>query len=102
MKPPESAIGTAQAFGWKTYGVSRADKEPLLRFIVEALQMRGCRVINTPLLNRAPFYIVYETPTGERRGLLAYAFFANSEPTRNRPSDEHRFQIKYAANSGGF
>jgi hypothetical protein len=101
MKPPDSAIGTSQAFGWKTYGVSRADKEPLLRFIIEALQMRGCRVVNTPPSNRAPFYLVFETPAGERRGLLVYAFFANSEQTRNRPIDEHRFQIKYGSKLKG-
>ena len=101
MKPTELAIGTAQAFGWKTYGVSRADKEPLLRFIVEALQMCGCRVTFTSPSNRAPFYIVFETPAGDRRGLLAYAFFANSELTRNRPSDEHRFQIKYGSRLTG-
>ncbi len=28
-------------------------------------------------------------------GVLAYAFFANSKPTKNRPDDEHRFQVKY-------
>jgi len=101
MKPPESAIGTAEAFHWKTYGVSSVDKEPLLRFITEGLQLRGCRVINTPPTNRAPFFIVFETPSGERRGVLAYAFFANSEPTLNRPRDEHRFQVKYGSKLKG-
>ena len=31
-------------------------------------------------------------------GILAYAFLANSKQTRNRPPDEHRFQVKYGAN----
>ncbi|MBI2568567.1 MAG: hypothetical protein HYV63_16215 [Candidatus Schekmanbacteria bacterium] len=35
-------------------------------------------------------------------GILAYAFFANSEPTLNRPPDEHRFQIKYGSKDGAF
>lgn len=34
-------------------------------------------------------------------GIIAYAFLANSRPTRNRPSDEHRFQIKYDSKDGG-
>lgn len=101
MKLPESAIGTAHAFEWKTYGVSPSDKAPLLRFIVDALERRGCRMLNSPAPNRAPFYIVFETPAGERKAILAYAFFANSRPTRNRPSDEHRFQIKYGSKLTG-
>ena len=28
-------------------------------------------------------------------GVIAYAFLANSKLTRNRPPDEHRFQVKY-------
>lgn len=32
-------------------------------------------------------------------GILVYAFFANSQPTRNRPADEHRFQVKYGGES---
>jgi hypothetical protein len=32
---------------------------------------------------------------GERMGVVAYAFLANSRLTKNRPADEHRFQIKY-------
>ncbi len=32
---------------------------------------------------------------------MAYAFFANSQPTRNRPPDEHRFQVKYSSKTKG-
>lgn len=32
---------------------------------------------------------------------MAYAFFANSKTTQNRPRDEHRFQIKYGGNLKG-
>lgn len=28
-------------------------------------------------------------------GVVAYAYFANQRPTRNRPGDEYRFQLKY-------
>jgi len=31
-------------------------------------------------------------------GIVAYAFYANSKITRNRPVDEHRFQVKYGPN----
>ena len=37
---------------------------------------------------------------GERMGIVAYAFLANTKLTRNRPSDEHRFQIKYGTKDG--
>jgi hypothetical protein len=42
-----------------------------------------------------------ETPAGERTGIVAYAFLANNTPTKNRPKDEHRFQIKYGGDLGG-
>lgn len=95
MAFPESAFGAQSAFGWKNYSVSRRAKGPLLEFIVAALEMRGCKVISASEPDRAPFYLVFETPGGERHGVLAYAFLANMRPTRNRPDDEHRFQIKY-------
>jgi len=101
MKLPESSTGRERAFDWKTYSVREADKAPLLSFIVEALEMRRCRVVHAPPANRAPFYIVFETPTGQRIALLAYAFFANTKPTLHRPEDEHRFQIKYGSELRG-
>jgi hypothetical protein len=89
------------AFGWKSYSVQRSDKEPLLKFIIEGLKQRGCTIRHMPDPGRAPFYIVFETPAGERHGLLAYAFFANSKTTNRRPDDEHRFQIKYGGDLKG-
>ena len=81
--------------GYSTYSVSPRDREPLLRWMVEALESEGCRVLRISEPDRAPFRLTFETPSGERMGILAYAFLANSKPTRNRPPDEHRFQIKY-------
>lgn len=86
---------TESLLSWTAYSVSRREKQPLLHFITGALEMRGCRVVQASDPAYAPFYIVYETPGGERHGLLAYAFFANAKPIKNRPPDEHRFQIKY-------
>lgn len=63
--------------------------------------MRECRVVYASDPSEAPFYIVFETSGGERHGVLAYAFFANSKSTKNRPADEHRFQVKYGGNLKG-
>lgn len=101
MDLPESASGAQSAFGWKTYGVSRADKAPLLAFVTRALEMRSCKIVSATDPIEAPFYVVFETPAGERQGVLVYAFFANTKPTRNRPNDEHRFQIKYGGELKG-
>jgi hypothetical protein len=97
----ESSSGLVIAAGWKIYSVRRSDKEPLLRFVRNALEMRDCRVLYASEPNQAPFYIVFETAAGERHGVLVYAFFANSKATRHRPDDEHRFQIKYSSELRG-
>jgi hypothetical protein len=89
------------ALEWKSYSVSRSDKEPLLAFVLGALENRDCRIVHSSAANRAPFYIVFETPSGERQGILVYAFFANARVTTNRPHDEHRFQVKYGGNLKG-
>ncbi len=49
----------------------------------------------------APFRITFETSQGERLGVMAYAFLANNKRTRNRPPDEHRFQVKYGTDLSG-
>lgn len=95
------SIGQGQAFSWRVYPVSARDKAPLLKFIRDALELRGCQILHMSPANRAPFYIVLDLPGGERVSVLAYAFFANSELTKNRPPDEHRFQIKYGSNLKG-
>lgn len=95
------SVGEERAFAWKVYGVSARDKEPLLAFIREALEMRGCTVRHVGPANRAPFHIVFDLPGGERMSVLVYAFLANAKATRNRPDDEHRFQIKYGGDLTG-
>jgi hypothetical protein len=101
MIHPESAAGVESAFDWKSYAVSRSDKAPLLKFITDALEMRGCIIVYASGAERAPFYIVFDTAGGERLAVLAYAFLANARVTRNRPPDEHRFQIKYGSRLKG-
>lgn len=65
--------------------------------MLDSLKASGCRIIHAPSPTRAPFRITFETPDGERIGIIAYAFLANNKATRNRPKDEHRFQIKYGS-----
>jgi hypothetical protein len=84
----------------RTYGVDRRQRAPLLRFMLEALRSSGCRIIHEPEPDEAPFRITFETAEGERMGIIAYAFLANFTPTKNRPDDEHSFQIKYGSKDG--
>jgi hypothetical protein len=87
---------------YREYGVSKADKTPLLGFLVHALRESGCTPIHVPEADRAPFRLTFEAPSGERIGIVAYMFLANSRETKNRPRDEHRFQIKYGWDLTGY
>lgn len=73
------------------------DREPLIDFIVRALEGSGCRLIHRPRADQAPFRFTFETASGERLGIMAYAFLANNKVTNKRPDDEHRFQVKYGS-----
>lgn len=81
--------------GPRTYGVMKAKREPLTKFMREALESQGCRIIYSSPPNRAPFVMTFETLSGERMGVVAYAFLATRTPTKNRPKDERSFQVKY-------
>lgn len=85
----------------KTYHVLAHERQPLINFIVEALRDAGCRMLYVPPADVAPFRFTFETPAGERMGIIAYAFLANQKTTKNRPSDEHRFQVKYGSKGDG-
>lgn len=92
--------GIRAVLDYETFSVSAKDREPLLQWILEALELSGCRILHSSEPGRAPFRVTFETPIGERMGIVAYAFLANTKVTRNRPSDEHRFQIKYGSKDG--
>lgn len=81
--------------GLRYYKTKASAREPLLRFMLDALRASGCRIIYASPPDRAPFVITFETQDGERMGIVAYAFLATRTPTRNRPEDERTFQIKY-------
>lgn len=86
-------------FDYRKWSVQRRTKQPLLDFLVDGLKAAHCTILHVSAASEAPFLITYETPVGERQGVLAYAFLANSKLTVNRPIDEHRFQIKYSSDS---
>lgn len=83
--------------GLTTYGVSAAARRPLVDFMVSSLKDAGCRPLFCSDTRNAPFVITFETATGERMGVVVYAFLATRTPTRNRPPDERSFQIKYGS-----
>lgn len=83
--------------GLTTYTVSRAARQPLIDFMVSALQSAGCRILSRSDAGRAPFVITFKTASGEHMGIVAYAFLATRTPTKNRPIDERSFQIKYGS-----
>ncbi len=81
--------------GLRTYPVQRAARQPLLDFMLDGLRSAGCRILFASEANRAPFVITFDTVAGVRMGIVAYAFLATRTPTKNRPTDERSFQIKY-------
>lgn len=83
--------------GYKRWNVSQKDKEPLLQFLLAGLEDAGCRVLYHSSPGEAPLLLSFETPTGDRHSVLCYAFLANSRTTKNRPGDEHRFQVKFGS-----
>lgn len=96
IKKPINFVNTLP----RIYSVSARDKEPLHRFICDALAEKGARILSHSSPREAPFRVAFELPSGERAGVVAYAFFANNRLTKNRPPDEHRFQIKYGTKDG--
>ena len=85
---------------YRTYSVRRNARQPLINFMLQALRDEGCKILYSSPPTEAPFRITFETPQGERLGIVAYAFLANFKETKNRPADEHRFQLKYGLDSG--
>jgi hypothetical protein len=85
--------------GLRTYPANPAARRPLIEFMTEALTATNCKLIHRSPPDRAPFVVVFETPTNERMAIVAYAFLATRTPTKNRPPDEQSFQIKYGSKS---
>lgn len=65
--------------------------------ITEALEKSGATILSGPDPTVAPFEYTIRTPQGEQVDLVCYAFTANKYKQGGRPSDEHRFQVKYGS-----
>jgi hypothetical protein len=85
----------------ETYSVHASSRERLVTFIADSLRACGCKIVKAPDPTIAPFKFVFDAPDGERMGILCYAFTSTFTPTRNRPKDEHSFQIKYGSRIPG-
>jgi len=84
----------------RRYAVSAADKLPLLSVFNEGLRAGGATLLEQPDPSSAPFEYVILMPSRERLRLIVYMFRAtkyHSGVHRERPQDEHRFQIKYGS-----
>ena len=79
----------------RRYRVSR--REPIVKAILSALEQCGTEIVSSPDPSSAPFEITIRTLAGERLELICYAFLANKYRGKNRPADEHRFQVKYGS-----
>ncbi len=64
-------------------------------FVASAVARAGGRVVFSSGPSTAPLFLGVEGPSGERVGLTAYVFHANRKVTKNRPTDEHRGQVRY-------
>lgn len=77
----------------RVYTVS--GKKDIHDFIADAVKRSGGKVLYQSSWTRAPLFLGIQTPSDERVGLLVYPFRANHNVIRNRPKDEHRFQVRY-------
>lgn len=88
----DAVAGRAYA---RVYKTSR--RANLHQYLVDAVGKSGGRLLYASGPNRAPVYLGVEAPGGERIGILSYPFTATYNLIRNRPTDEHRLQIRYGA-----
>lgn len=81
----------------ETYEVKQ--KGPVVAAIAAALKASGAKILSEPDSDpkTAPFLYVVKLPTGKQLTLVCYAFTANKYDQGERPTDEHRFQVKYGS-----
>jgi hypothetical protein len=79
----------------RVYSTSR--KVDLHDYLVSAVEQSGGRVLYASSPARAPVYLGVQTPGDARAGILAYPFRATHRQILNRPSDEHRLQLRYGS-----
>ena len=87
--------------GYEEFPAQRSSRQPLLDFILADLKASRCQILFHTEADRIPFRITFETPYGERMGVVVYPAYANRKETKNRPADEWRFQLKYGQKPRG-
>lgn len=68
-----------------------------VKAIIAAVERSGGKVIVPPDPTVAPYELTVRTLHGDMVELVCYAFTANKYTQGERPSDEHRFQVKYGS-----
>ena len=85
-----------RAYVPKTYAISKS-RLPVIDLLRHALEISGSRVVSCSYPNEAvaPIFFGAEDSDGHRYGLLTYPFTTTRRRTTNRPTAEHRFQIRF-------
>jgi hypothetical protein len=65
--------------------------------LLEAVEASGGRVLYASAANRAPIFVGVAASDRERLGVLCYPFRASHDIIKNRPTDEHRVQMRYGS-----
>jgi hypothetical protein len=68
-----------------------------LERIIAAIEASGGSMLHVSSAGVAPFEVRVKTRYSETLDLVCYAFTANKYRQAGRPSDEHRFQVKYGS-----
>lgn len=91
--PPKLA---GRSYVSKTYPIS-ARRTPVIDLLHRAIEASGGRVVSCSYPGEpvAPIFFGAEDEDGHRYGLLTYPFTTTRRATKNRPSAEHRFQIRF-------
>lgn len=96
MTPNDLPHLAGRSYVPKTYAIS-ASRQPVIDLLHRAIEASGGRVVSCsyPDERVAPIFFGAENQEGHRYGLLTYPFTTTRRTTKNRPSAEHRFQIRY-------
>ena len=75
----------------------RVRRHKLVEQIRQAILLSGGSILSEASPTSAPFEYEILDADGRHLLLVCYAFTANRYRQRNRPDDEHRFQVKYGS-----
>jgi len=77
-----------------TQPVEEPANKPLLEFITNGFRTAGCRILFSSPPEQVPIVITTETPSGERIGIIAYAFLLTRTTRRRAVGDRRSFECK--------